>query len=109
MMNLGLWRKSSDVDMRVCRDIYSNIQKYHCEKAEMGLDGPKLLSYTKTPQKIVYNTHPLHNTKYSKFHQSTDSVLLLDSRTAQQLLNVTTKTLQIIKSNTGSAERKSVN
>ena len=39
-----LWRKSSDVDVRVCADIYSNIQKYHCEKAERGLDDPKLLS-----------------------------------------------------------------
>ena len=39
-----LWRKSSDVDVRVCTDVYSNIQKHHCEKAEMGLNDPKLLS-----------------------------------------------------------------
>ena len=39
-----LGRKSSDVNVRICTDIYSNIQKHHCEKAEMGLNDPKLLS-----------------------------------------------------------------
>ena len=39
-----LRRKSSDVDVRVCTYIYINIQKHHCEKAEMGLNDPKLLS-----------------------------------------------------------------
>ena len=38
-----LWGISSDIDVRVCTDIYSDIQKHHCEKAEMGLDDPKLL------------------------------------------------------------------
>ena len=30
--------------MRVCTDIYSDIQKHHCEKAEMGLNDPNILS-----------------------------------------------------------------
>ena len=30
--------------MRVCTAVYISVQKYHCEKAEMGLDDPKLLS-----------------------------------------------------------------
>ena len=30
--------------VRVCTAIYSGIQKYHCEKAEKGLDDPKLVS-----------------------------------------------------------------
>ena len=30
--------------VKVCTAIYSDIQKYHCEKAEMGLDDPKLVT-----------------------------------------------------------------
>ena len=37
-------KKSNDAVVRVCTAIYSDIQKYHCEKAEMGLDDPKLVS-----------------------------------------------------------------
>ena len=39
-----LWRKSNDVVVRVCTAIYIDMQKHHCEKAEMGLDDPKLVS-----------------------------------------------------------------
>ena len=39
--NLGA--ESNDVVVGVTA-IYSNIQKYHCEKAEMGLDDPKLVA-----------------------------------------------------------------
>ena len=39
----------------------------------------------------------------------TDSVQLLNSRTTQQLLNITTRTLQTFKSKTGSVKRKYVN
>ena len=34
----------NDAVLRVCTATYSNILKYHYEKAEMGLDDPKLLS-----------------------------------------------------------------
>ena len=40
--NLGA--ESNDVVVRVCTAIYSDIWKYHFEKAEMGLDDPKLVS-----------------------------------------------------------------
>ena len=36
--------ESNDPVIRVGTAIYSNIWKYHCEKAEMGLDDPKLVS-----------------------------------------------------------------
>ena len=35
--------KSNDAVMRVCTAIYSDIQKYHCERL-MGLDDPQLVS-----------------------------------------------------------------
>ena len=46
----------------------------------------------KTLQRIGYNTHPLHETAHSS--KATDSIQLPDSRTTQQLLNVTTRTHQ---------------
>ena len=35
--------ESNDAVLKVCAVIYSSIQKYHCEKAEMGHDDPILL------------------------------------------------------------------
>ena len=36
--------ESNDAMVRVNTAMYSDIQKYHCEKAGMGLDDPKLIS-----------------------------------------------------------------